>query len=166
MKNVQIKELLPEHVTLDYVNWLKDPEIIKYSDLQYFNVSMKTQVEYVKKMRVSKNNLLFGIFLSKKHIGNILLKSIDLNHNRAEISYLIGYKELWGKGIASHAISFICEFAKHEKKLNKVFAGVAENNKASQKTLTKNGFLLEGTRTKHLKFNNSFEDQLDYGKIL
>jgi len=166
MKNIQIKELSPEQVTLKYVSWLKDPKIIKYSDLQYVDVNMKSQIEYVKKMKMSEENILFGIFFSKKHIGNILLKSINLNHNRAEISYLIGCRKLWGKGIASYAISYVCEYAKQEKKLFKLYAGVAKNNKPSQKTLEKNGFVLEGERKYHLKFNNCFINQLDYGKIL
>lgn len=166
MKNIEIKELLPKQVTSEYVSWLKDPEITKYSDLQYLDINIEKQVDYVKSMNMSENNILFGIFFSKKHIGNVLLKSINLNHHRAEISYLIGCRSLWGKGIASYAISFVCEYAKSEIKLHRLFAGVAQHNKASQKTLLKNGFILEGKRKNHLKFNDSFVNQLDYGKKL
>ena len=84
----------------------------------------------------------------------------------SEITYVVGDKSLWGKGVASQAISKIISIAKKKYKLNKLFAGVADKNLASIKVLKKNKFKLEGVRKKHLFFNNKFYNQLDFGLLL
>ena len=166
MINTVIKELLPEDVTLEYVNWLKDPTLIKYSNLQYLETNFEKQFNYVKAINNSNENMLFGIFISNKHIGNILLRSINYNHRNAEVTYLIGNKSFWSKGYASFALNFISKYAKKELNLYKLYAGVAEPNLASQRVLLNNQFIKEGIRNDHLFLNNLFVNQLDYGKIL
>ena len=87
-------------------------------------------------------------------------------HRRAEITYVIGNRNYWGKGIASYAISEIIIKSTQDYKLNKLVAGVAEHNTASARVLKKNGFELEGIRKNHLFFDHKFSNQLDYGLLL
>ena len=49
---------------------------------------------------------LYGIFFKEKHIGNIELNEIDNQKLTANITYIIGEREYWGKGIASYCINF------------------------------------------------------------
>lgn len=74
--------------------------------------------------------------------------------------------EYWGKGVGHFAVSSIIKIAKNDYKLNKIFAGLVEENFGSRKILEKNGFILEGKRIKHLFFNGKFYNQLDFGLIL
>ncbi len=163
---MDIRILKPEDVSQSYVNWMEDQEIIKYSDNQYREFSLDKQIAYVEKCYLSKNIDLYGIFINSKHIGNILLNDLLSNHKRAEITYLIGNKNYWGKGIGYKAVSEVINKAKNNYDLNKIYAGVAKNNLASRRILEKNNFKLEGTRKKHLFYNNSFFDQLDFGLLL
>ena len=48
-------------------------------------------------------------FFLKKHIGNIELNEIDNQKLTANITYVIGEREYWGKGIASYSINQILE---------------------------------------------------------
>ena len=53
------------------------------------------------KCKDNKDIQLYGIFIEKHHIGNILLMGLNSNHKRIEIGYVIGDKSYWGKGIAT-----------------------------------------------------------------
>jgi len=45
-------------------------------------------------------------------------------------------------------------------------ANCASYNEASKKCLEKNGFMLEGVKTKNLYYNGEWHDQFDYGLLL
>jgi len=127
---------------------------------------LEGQVQYVKACLLNEDTKLFGIFDSKKHIGNIQINGLLSIHRCAELTYVIGDKSYWGKGVASYAISETIKKCTNEYKLNKLIAGLAKDNVGSAKVLEKNGFKLEGVRKNHLFYNGHFHDQHDYGLIL
>ena len=163
---MEIRILKPRDVKEKYVSWMIDKEVVKYSENQYRSFSIEKQKSYVKKCYLEKDIDLYGIFINSEHIGNICLKGLTSIHKRAEISYLIGPKNLWGKGIANRAVAEIINKVKEKYELNKLYAGIAKENIGSKRVLEKNNFVLEGIRKNHLFFNNTFMDQLDYGLIL
>ena len=163
---MDIRILKPNDVTENYVKWFQDKDVIKYSENQYKTFSLKSQITYVEDCLKDKTMRLYGIFEQKTHIGNIVLNDINFIHKRAELTYVIGEKKFWGKGITKWAIAEIIKIARNEFKLKKLYAGTANNNEASKKVLEFNGFILEGVRKKHLYFNKKYEDQLDYGLLL
>ena len=163
---MDIRVLKPNEVTENYVKWFLDKNVTKYSENQYREFSFETQVAYVDNCLKNESISLYGIFENKRHIGNVTLDNINFIHKRAELTYIIGERDFWGKGIAKRAITEIIKIARQEFKLNKLYAGTAINNIASKKVLEFNGFILEGVRKKHLYLNNKYQDQLDYGLIL
>ena len=166
MTNIELRILSDKDVTQSYVDWFSNPLVTQFSDNRYRKFTLGGQIEYVKKILKVSNQHLFGIFESKEHIGNIVLGPIDLNHRRAEITYVIGSKSHWGKGIGTYAVREIVKKARRDYDLIKVFAGCASHNEGSKKILLKNGFVLEGVRKKHLFYDGIWMDQLDYGLIL
>ena len=161
-----LKILTENDVTNSYVNWFKNSNVIRYSNNQYRKFSLEGQKNFVNYCLNNKNIDLYGIFHENTLIGNIKITGIKNHHKNAEISYVIGNTDYWGKGAASFAISKIIEISKTNYKLYKLFAGVAEENIASVKVLNKNKFILEGKRPNHLFFCGKFYNQLDYGLIL
>lgn len=163
---IKLKILEVNDVTKEYVGWFSDKDVIKFSQNQYRKFTLSGQKKYVKECLKNKNIKLYGIFYKKKHIGNMCLTGLISPNKSSEITYVVGDKSLWGKGVASQAISKIISIAKKKYKLNKLFAGVADKNLASKKVFEKNNFKLEGIRKKHLFINNKFYNQLDYGLLL
>lgn len=162
----QLRILRPEDVSDSYVNWYKDKEVTSYSDNQYRVFSFSGQKEYVQSCLTSKDIDLYGIFVDELHIGNIAISGLHSVHKRAEITYVIGEREYWGRGAASFAIYSLVEKARTVYDLNKLYAGLVSENIGSKRALEKNGFVLEGVRKRHLCYNNTFYDQLDYGLLL
>ena len=163
---ILLKILKVKDVSKDYVMWFSDNDVIRFSNNQYTKFTLSGQKNYVNKCLKDKNLTLYGIFQEKKHIGNICLKGLKSINRVGEITYVIGKKDYWGKGIGNLAINKIIKIAKKKYNLNKLIAGTANKNIGSIKILKKNKFVLEGVRKKHLFFKNRFYDQLDFGLLL
>ena len=163
---IKIRILEAEDVTENYVKWFLDNDVTQFSLNQYGKFSYDGQCAYVASCLTSTETDLYGIFDEKNHIGNIIISDLNSPHKRSEISYVVGEKLYWGKGVATFAISEIINLAKEKYKLNKLFAGIAEDNVGSQKVLEKNGFIFEGRRFQHLLYGEKYHNQLDYGLVL
>ena len=163
---INIKVLKPEDVTMEYVNWFKSKEVIKYSDNQYRNFSLESQRQYVNYCLENQNIELNGIFDNKKHIGNICIEGLQSFHSRAEITFVIGEIDYWGKGIATSAVKYVIKTTGEKYSLKRFFASASSENIASNKVLLNSGFSLEGIRKNHLFFNNKWQDQKIYGLLL
>ena len=85
-------------------------------------------------------------------------------HKTAEISYIIGNKKFWNKGIATIVIKKICDYIFKKLKLKKIIAGTYSVAKSSQKILIKNNFRLEGVLKKQIFFKNKRIDLHFYGR--
>tara|TARA_Y100000768_G_C23945233_1_gene667234 strand:+ start:529 stop:1032 length:504 start_codon:yes stop_codon:yes gene_type:complete len=163
---LNISILQVEHVTQSYVDWFSNAEVVKYSDNQYKKFSFDGQCSYVQSCLRNEDVNLYGIFDNSSHIGNIVISGLSSHHRRAELSYVIGETNYWGKGVASFAIANTIKIAKEEFALNKLYAGIASGNIGSGKALEKNGFIIESTRKQHLFYGGEFFDQIDYGLLL
>lgn len=167
-QKINLRRLQASDVTLEYVNWMNDPEINRYLESRYDDHSLTSIKTFVEAMSHEKGNFLFGIFCNKTslHIGNIKLGPIDYRYLRAEIGLIVGNRNFWGKGIATEAILIICKFAAEELKLRKVEAGCYSSNQGSKKAFVKAGFEVEGLLKEHFYCNGKPEDSIRLGKVL
>ena len=152
-EKIHLRTIVVEDVSENYVNWLNDYEVTKYTEQKYFKHTLESVANFVNQKYHSNNDLLFGIFLENSHIGNIKLGNINLHHMSSEISYFIGNKNFWGKGIASKCVRCVVEYAIKELDLKKINAGYYEGNEGSAKVLEKCGFVVEGIRHSNQIFN-------------
>ena len=164
-----LKELVKKDINKNYISWMNDYEVIKYTEQRLKKNTYKDVLNFVLEKKKSKTEFLYGIFFknikTKKfiHVGNIKLGPINYYHKRAEISYLIGDKKFWNKGIGTLAIAEIVKIAKKRFKLKKLNAGMYKLNKSSINVLKKNQFKLEGIFKSHIKFENKRYDSYSYG---
>tara|TARA_B100000965_G_C19579432_1_gene752841 strand:+ start:82 stop:609 length:528 start_codon:yes stop_codon:yes gene_type:complete len=163
---IKLKLLKIKYLTKNYLNWLNDSEVTKHTDLIFQKHSFKSIKKYINNMNKDNNNFLYGIFYKNSHIGNVKIGPILKVHKSAYISYLIGEKKLWNKGIGKIIIKLTKNICKKKHKLIKLNAGVSELHKPSQLVLLKNGFKLEGNFKKQIVFKNKRYSLLKYGCIL
>ena len=164
-KNIVLKSLKEEDITEDYINWMNDSEITRYTEQRFEKHDFKSISSFVRKMSMSEKNLLLGIFFNNKHIGSIKIGSINLFHNTAELSFLIGNKNFWRKGVATLAIKMALNICFKKLNLYKITAGVYAENIASIRALERNGFSCEGKRKKQFLHDKGRMDGLIYGKL-
>ena len=153
-ENCFLKILKKSDVTPKYISWLNDYEVTKFTEQKYFNHTYESVLNFVIEKYKSEQDFLFGIFFKNSHIGNVKLGPIKWEHKSAEISYFIGEKEFWGKGIATKCIKKLVQFGIKELFLEKVNAGYYEKNIGSGKVLKNCGFEIEGIRKSDVIFEN------------
>ena len=153
-KTFFLKILKKSDVSENYVSWLNDYEVTKFTEQKYYNHNYKSVLNFVKEKYVSEKDFLFGIYFKNQHIGNIKLGPIKWEHKTAEISYFIGEKSFWGQGIAKKCIEKIINFGVDELTLRKINAVYYQTNLAYSKVLKKCGFKIEGIRESELIFEN------------
>lgn len=149
-----------------YVNWLNDPEVNQYLETKWFEQNIDTIQAFVKSQRENNHSVLFAILADRKvHIGNIKIGPIHPYYKYADISYFIGEKSYWGKGIASEAIKLICNFGFKELELHKIEAGTYETAISSWKALEHNGFKREGIIRDKVIFHKKYVNVFRYGLL-
>ena len=145
-ERIYLREVREEDVGDTYYAWMNDKEINQFMETRFFPQGMEALLAYVKAHGQKADEPWFAICLQQddRHIGNIKLGPINYYHRTADVSYFIGEKDCWGKGLATEAIGLVVRFAFEVLALCKLNAGTYAGNVGSQKALEKNGFLREG----------------------
>lgn len=151
-----------QYFTNDYVSWLNDKNLTKYSEQRHSIHTLDSCKEYVKSF-TNSDNLLFAIIdiKSKKHIGNINAY-IDVNNKVADIGILISQG---GKGYGLCAWNQMINLlfsSKHN--MRKITAGTMAINEAMIKIFKKSGMKLEYIRPKHFIYEKKLVDMIGYYK--
>lgn len=94
-----------------------------------------------------KKTIFLGIYLddhSKKLVGVAEIFDVDDKVELVTIGYTLN-ESYWGKGIATKTVKLLLEYLFSEIDVNRVQAYVMPENVKSQKVLTRNSFIKEGT---------------------
>ena len=159
--NFYLKILNKNDVSIKYINWMNDYEITKFTKQKFIKHDKHKVENFVEDKLLSKNEYLFGIYFNNSHIGNIKLGEISWKEKDSDLSFFIGDKAYWGKGLATKAVKRILDFAFKEIKLHKIYAIYNEANVSSSKVLNNAGFNID-----RIKHNNEYFDGKSYNSIL
>ena len=85
--DIFIRVISKKDVSLTYLNWLKNDEIMKFTEQNKKNHTLESTVKFVEEKFQSKFDFLFGIFLDNNHLGNIKLGPINWDKKDAQISF-------------------------------------------------------------------------------
>lgn len=83
-----------------------------------------------------------------------------LDHDRAELGYVLSQDAYKGKGFMSEALPPILDYGFRTMNLHRVEAFVAPNNEPSLRLLKRMKFTQEGYLREHYKVNGKMEDSL------
>ena len=160
-----LRILTQADVNLRYLSWLKDYEVTKYTEQSDKKQSLTKIESYVVEKLVSPNDFLFGIFFCGEHVGNIKIGPIKWEHLCCDVSYFIGDRNLWGRGVATESIQLAIKFAFNDLKLEKIRAGYYSTNIASGAVLSKCGFIVEGVLREAVIFEGRRIDAIEVGLL-
>ncbi|MFA4960128.1 MAG: GNAT family N-acetyltransferase [Candidatus Pacearchaeota archaeon] len=126
-------------------------------------VFLKESIKNYRSKKPTKYDL--GIIAGNELIGVIgTPRGIDYENLNVEIGYWIG-EEYWGQGITTEAVRLFTRLLFDKFKLVRIFACPYTNNRASQKVLEKNGYVMEGVRRKVFRKGNKFYDDVIYARV-
>lgn len=98
---------------------------------------------------------------SEELIGLVDLFQFEPQHRRAGMGIIVK-KDHQQKGIATHAVELLTQYAFRFLGLHQIYAHVPLNNPGSQRLFENSGFTLAGTLKEWMKDNNGYTDVLIY----
>lgn len=145
-KRLLFRKMDQTDVNENYVGWLNDPMVNQFLETRFIEQTIETCEIFVRNTNNDPSSYLFGIFEQKnsQHIGNIKLGPVNPHHLTAQISFFIGEKNFWGKGLATEIIACITAWGFNELKLERIEAGCYDENIGSLKAFLKAGYTSEG----------------------
>ncbi|TGE35402.1 N-acetyltransferase [Desulfosporosinus fructosivorans] len=143
---IYMRRLEKEDLEGNYFQWLNDQTITKWMRHGAFPNSPESMNAFYENLSGSKTDIVLAIVLKEqdRHIGNIGLHSINYVFRSAEIGLIIGETDCWGKGYAAEAFSAIADYSFKKLNLNRIAAGVVDENIGSIRALEKTGYKKEG----------------------
>lgn len=134
-------------------------------DFLPFPYTEKHAQEFVRTCQGEDPQVTFVVEYKGNFAGCIgLVRQTDIYKLTAELGYWIG-EPYWGLGIATKSVNLIVDYGFDQLGLVRIFTGVFDFNKASQRVLEKAGFKLEGIFEKNVLKNGKILNEYRYGKI-
>lgn len=160
MPDVTLRPITLDDCTQKYVDWLNDPLVNRWLETRHRVQTMETITDYVKyhAMFEPATSALMAIMADGKHVGNIKVGEGNAFHQYGFVSYFIGDRSVWGRGIATQAVRKACDMAFKKWGYHSLQAGVYRSNYASRKVLLKAGFSHVGTYPRQLLVDGKRED--------
>ncbi|MBA7695050.1 hypothetical protein ES703_103669 [subsurface metagenome] len=138
-----------KYLTQQYVNWLNDPEVVRYSERRHRHHTLESCQEYWDSFKGTPSNLWAVVLLSNgQHIGNMATWK-DIHDNKVDIGILIGEKKIWGKGYGTEMWKAMCNYLFKEEKIRKITAGTMAVNEGMLKIMRKTNMIPDGRRKRH-----------------
>lgn len=143
------------------VEWLNDPEVMRYSEQRHKTHTIKTQAEYLGSFQWPN---IHKYILSEGALLGSITAHVDPHNGVADVGILIGDKYRWGNGYGLEAWSAFCDYLL-SLGLRKIEAGCMAHNRGMTNICFRYGMKEEGRRSDHFMLNNKPSDMILFGKF-
>jgi len=155
-----------EKATSRNLAWLKDRDVVRYSQQRHRDHTLSSQVRYINSF-VGRSHI-WGIYLAESgnHIGNLSATNDEPN-NVSDVGIMIGEPVFWGRGLAREAWTQACAWLldKDCGGIRKLEAGCARTNLAMVKIIQGSGFKQEGELLNHFLIDGAPVSSLLFGRM-
>jgi RimJ/RimL family protein N-acetyltransferase len=144
---VTIKNFAESHLTEEYVSWLNDPEVVKFSEQRHILHTLDSCSEYFAAKKRSDDYFLaveHCLGDVNVHVGNIGV-SVDSINRAADLSIMIGNKQYWNGGYGSRAWTMTMRHLLNVLGFRIVTAGTMATNEPMISLMKKSGMSFVGT---------------------
>jgi len=145
---VILRLFVKSDITKEYISWLNDPVVVRYSNQRFVRHTKKTCLKYCDSFK--KTNNMLAIILRRSDLSPIgtITAYQNIHHGTADVGILIGDKSVWGAGYGQDAWNAWIDWLLNKKKIRKVTAGTLTCNHAMVKLMRRSGMRREAVRQK------------------
>ncbi len=186
--NFYLRPFKVKDITEEYLSWFHDPDVTRWNSHGRFPYTKEQAEVYWDEEIVKRDQITWAIMVPNLikpqyrtettetgeqatvttyeeyfHIGNISLQSIDWINRSAEIAWLIGNKEYWGKGIATEAGKLVIEHGIERLNLHRIWCGVVEANIGMIHVAEKVDLAEEGSQCQAFMDGKEYQDVIMFG---
>lgn len=143
---IYLRPLDRNDATVEYANWLNDPEVNRYLEARHTTHTVVSCIDFIESTNRDAQSHLFGVFLKEtsEHIGNSKLGFINSRYLTGQLGFFIGRRDYWGRGYAQEIIKTMTCYGLHSLGLQRIEAGCHEENLASMRAFIRSGYTVEG----------------------
>jgi RimJ/RimL family protein N-acetyltransferase len=147
-----------KHLSDRYVGWLRDPEVVRYSEQRFREHTLESCQDYLRSFEGTPN--VFVALIGKEgndHVGN-MNAYVEERHRVADIGVLLG-RDTWGKGYGAEAWLAMMDYLfRSLPTLRKITGGCVANNEAMVRIMRRCGMQDDGRRSKQYVYDGAEVD--------
>jgi RimJ/RimL family protein N-acetyltransferase len=122
-RNVNLERFAANNISEAYLTWLRDPEVNRHSRRAGRGPVSRTEAEMYLAGLAPDEIVLAIHHGAYGHVGNVKYGPVDWSVGRADISIILGAREVWNRGIGGEAVYLVSKFLLRELGLKQVDAG-------------------------------------------
>jgi RimJ/RimL family protein N-acetyltransferase len=144
---ISLKLFQENDITEDYLSWLNDPEVVKFSNQRFKQHSKESCLNYLHSF-ANANALFLSIQNQQCPLGTMSVY-FNPHHQTADIGIMVGNKNCWGQGIGYEAWLLLLTTLIETVSVRKVTGGTLSCNKSMVRIMEKCGMQPDGIRCAH-----------------
>jgi RimJ/RimL family protein N-acetyltransferase len=160
--NLLIANFKLSDINKNYIQWLNDKKLLKYSNNKFINYNKKKCVSYFKSFKNSQN-LFLSIKNNKLELIGTITCFFSCNNKICDIGILLGDKNHRSKGLGLKSWKMIMSFLANNYNLKKISAGTIKENIKMLYIFKKSKMVYDGFRKKNF-YDKKFFDLVFYAK--
>lgn len=164
-EKVVLRQFADIDITHEYIGWLNDPGVVRYSNQRFFEHTHKSCHQYLDSFADSEN-----LFISVRGISDdiaigTMTAYIMPQHAVVDIGIMIGNRNVWGQGVGQDAWNTLLNWFMTKRGIRKATGGAMRCNIAMIRIMEKSGMCLEAVREEQELLNGVPQDILHYCKF-
>jgi hypothetical protein len=152
-------------ITPNYMGWLHDAEVLRYSSQRFREHTYQTSRAYLATFNNSPN-LFLAIRMrdSLQMVGTMTAYVAEL-HGTADIGLMVGDRAQWGKGIGLDSWQTLMDYLLMGHRIRKVTGGTLRCNVGMVRIMERSGMQLEAVRVGQQMVEGDTQDEVYFAKF-
>lgn len=154
-----------EDITNDYVGWLNDPAVVRFSNQRFYFHTPTSCAAYLASF---ENSGSLFLKISRKSDGTPLgtmTAYYSAPHRTVDVGIMMGRPTEWGRGLGQDAWDSLLAWLLDLNCVRKVTAGTMRCNGAMVKLMERSGMTLEAVRPQQELLDGVPQDLLYFGRF-
>lgn len=143
---VELRPFARGDVTTDYIGWLNDPAVVRYSNQRFRRQDRESCLFYFASFAGTPNRFLSIIDHETGCAVGTMTAYLSPHHGTADVGIMLGASEARGRGLGLAAWTLLVDGLLGEPGIRKVTAGTLACNLAMVALAERSGMTLEGRR--------------------
>lgn len=164
-QRVELRYFTEDNITDDYLSWLSDPEVVRYSNQRFKTHNYATSRAYLQLFRET-GDLFLAIHVKQSglFIGT-MTACFSIPHKTVDVGILIGNKNFWGQGLGQDAWETLVSYLLKLDCVRKVTGGTLRCNAGMVNIMIKAGMRPDGVRVAQELLDNNPQDILYFAQF-
>ena len=152
-------------ITPQYLSWLNDPKVVRYSSQRFREHTDQTSRAYLTTLNNSPNLFLAIRMRDCLQMVGTMTAYVAEVHGTVDIGLMVGDRTQWGKGIGLDAWQTLMGYLLTERKMRKVTGGTLRCNVGMIRIMERSGMQLEAVRVGQQMVEGEAQDEVYFAKF-